>query len=458
MDNNVTKNYVRAIIALASFLTPYMSSSINVALPAIGKNFEMDAVLLSWVASSYLISTAVFLVPLGRIADIHGRKKVFTIGIALITISSFFCAYSNSGFMLIAMRTLQGLGTAMTAGTGMAIITSVFPAGERGNALGINVAAVYLGLSIGPFIGGLLTQHFGWRSLFLTPVPLGVILITFTLFKLKEDWVALKGDKFDVIGSMIYGVMIITLIYGFSRLPDLIGLRIILIGILSLLVFVRWELRVKSPVLDLDLFKKNKVFLFYNLAALFHFSATFAVTFLLSLYLQYIKGFTPQYAGFILIFTPVIQAIFAPIVGRMSDKVAPRFLASGGMTITFVALSLLALLNKNTSLDYIIGVLALFGFGAVFFASPNITAIMSSVTARHYGVASATRSTVRQLGMTFSMGIVMLLFALYIGRVQLTPDYYDLFLTSMKMALIFSACLCFGGIFASLARSKVSSK
>jgi EmrB/QacA subfamily drug resistance transporter len=455
VDNNTTKSYVLIIVALAQFLAAFIVSSVNIALPSIGNDLNMDAVLLGWVATAYLIATAVFLVPFGRIADIYGRKKVFVCGLALFTVSSVLCALSNSGLMLISMRVLQGIGGAMTFGIGFAILTSVFPVGERGKALGINVAAAYTGLSIGPFIGGLLTQHYGWRSVFIVTAPLGLILVAITLLKLKGDWAASKGEKLDITGSIVYGIMMVAIIYGFSRLPALLGVWIILIGILALVAFVRWETKVKSPILDMDLFKKNRAFAFANLAALIHFSATFAVTFLLSLYLQYIKGFTPQYAGLILVATPVIQAIFAPIVGRLSDKIQPRFLTSAGMTITTVALSLFILLNRDTALTFIIAVLVLLGLGVVLFLSPNINTIMSSVTAKYYGVASATRSTMRQVGMTFSMGIVMLLFAVYLGKVQITAEHYDIFIISMKVAFIVFACLCFGGILASLARSEL---
>ena len=257
MNNDATKKYVLIIVTLVSLLNPLTVSSVNVALPAIGKDFRMDAILLSWVATSSLMASAVFVVPFGRVADIYGRKKVFAYGLALSTLSSLLCALSNSGQMLISMRVLQGLGGAMMACTGFAILTSVFPVGERGRALGINVAAVYVGLSIGPFVGGLLTQHFGWRSVFIVNVPLGLILVGIILLKLKEGWAASTGEKLDVIGSFIYGVMLVAIIYGFSLLPDLLGVWIIVIGIFALLAFVRWETRVRSPILDMDLFKKN---------------------------------------------------------------------------------------------------------------------------------------------------------------------------------------------------------
>jgi EmrB/QacA subfamily drug resistance transporter len=455
MNNDTTKSYVLIIVTLASFLVPFMVSSITIALPSIGKELAMDAVLLSWIPTAYHMAAAVFLVPFGKIADIYGRKKVFVYGLALFTLSSLLCALSNSGLMLITMRVLQGFGGAMMIGTGLAIITSVFPVGERGKAFGINVGSVYVGLSVGPFIGGLLTQHFGWRYVFIAIIPLGLITVAFTLLKLKGDWASSRGETLDIIGSIVYGVMIIAIIYGFSLLPALLGVWIILIGIFALLAFVKWETRVKSPIFDMDLFKKNRAFAFSILAALIHYSAIFAVIFLLSLYLQYIKGFTPQHAGLILIATPVVQALLSPIAGRLSDNLEPRVLASAGMAITAVGLSLFILLNRETSLAFIIVGLTLLGFGLAIFASPNLNAIMSSVTVRYYGVASATQAAVRQVGMMFSMGIVMMLFAIYIGRVQITPEYYDLFLTSVKAAFIVFTCLCFGGVVVSLARGKI---
>ena len=455
MSNDASKGYVLIAATLGAFITPFMGSSINVALPSIGKELEMDAVLLGWVATSYLIAAAMFLVPFGRIADIYGRKRIFTYGILLFTSSSLLCALSTSATMLISFRVLQGIGGAMIFGTGVAMLTSVFPLGERGRALGINVAAVYLGLSLGPFVGGFLTQHLGWRSIFIVNVPLGLIVIALILWKLKGDWATAKGERFDLPGSLIYSLMLVAIMYGFSLLPAMAGGWLILAGVLALVAFVWWEMRVQSPVLNIGLFRNNAVFAFSNLAALINYSATFAVAFLLSLYLQYIKGFSPQYAGVILVSQPVVQAIFSPIAGRLSDRIEPRILASAGMALTVVGLSMLTFLSAETSLAFIIGSLVLLGFGLALFSSPNTNAVMSSVENRSYGVASATLATMRQVGMMLSMGVAMLLFAVYIGRVQITPEYHELFLRGVKVAFIIFACFCFGGIFASLARGRV---
>ena len=343
----------------------------------------------------------------------------------------------------------------MIFGTGVAILTSVFPIGERGKALGINVAAVYLGLSLGPFLGGLLTQHFGWRSIFLANVPLGTIIVATVFWKLKGEWAEAKGDKFDLSGSIIYGLALVAIMYGLSLLPAMSGVWVILIGIAGILTFIWWETKATSPVLHMDLFKNNTVFAFSNLAALIHYSATFAVTFLLSLYLQYTKGFGPQHAGMILVSMPAVQAIFSPLAGRLSDKIEPRTIASMGMGVTTVGLGLLTFLEQNTPIGFILVSLIILGSGFGLFSSPNTNAVMSSVEKRSYGVASATLATMRQVGMMLSMGIAMLMFAIYIGKVQITPEYYPAFVRSLKMAFVIFATLCFGGIFASLARGKM---
>jgi len=455
MSNAVNKRAALLIATLGSFLTPFMGSSVNIALPSIGKEFAMDAVLLTWVATSYLLAAAMFLVPFGRIADIHGRKKILTYGMLIYTVSSLLSGISTSAISLISFRVLQGVGSAMIFGTGVAILTSVFPVGERGKALGINVAATYLGLSLGPFLGGLLTQHLGWRSIFLVNVPLGLMIIALIFWKLKGEWAEAKGERFDFTGSIIYSLALIGIMYGFSLLPAMSGAWLILIGILGILAFVKWEMRAKSPVLNMKLFRNNTVFAFSNLAALINYSATFAVAFLLSLYLQYIKGFSPQNAGLVLVSQPVVMAIFSPLAGRLSDRIEPRVVASAGMALTVVSLSLFTFLQHETSLTFIIGDLMLLGFGLALFSSPNTNAVMSSVENRSYGVASATVGTMRLAGQMLSMGIAMLVFALYLGRVQITPEYYLVFLRGAKTAFIIFAAICFGGVFASLARGKM---
>jgi len=457
MDSAQGKRSALVVATLSAFVTPFMGSAVNIALPSIEKEFGIDAILLTWIATSYLLAAAISLVPFGRLADIHGRKKVFTYGMVIFTISSFLSAISISAPMLILFRILQGVGSSMVFATGIAILTSVFPPQERGKVLGINVAAVYIGLSVGPFLGGLLTQHFTWRSIFLVTVPLGLVSIALVLWKLKGEWAEARGEKFDLPGSLIYSLGIVAIMYGISLLPGLRSLWLIVCGLLSIVVFVTWETKVENPVFDLDLFKTNRFFALSNLAALINYSATFAVAFLLSLYLQHIKGLSPQSAGLVLISQPVVQAIFSPFAGRLSDRVEPRIVASIGMSLTTFGLFLFIFLNENSTLEFVVARLILLGFGFALFASPNTNAIMGSVEKRFYGLASGSVGTMRLLGMMTSMGIATVIFAVFIGRVQITIEYYPMFLKSMKAAFIVFSLLCFGGIFASLVRGRVRS-
>ena len=369
--------------------------------------------------------------------------------------ASLFGGMTSSATMLISCRVFQGIGGAMLAGTAVALLTTVFPANERGKVLGINAAATYIGLSMGPVLGGILTQHLGWRSIFFLTALLGLAIIGVVLWKVKGEWTGAKGERFDFVGSIIYSLGLVALIYGFTLLPAMPGVWLIVGGIIGLWAFIRWEMRVTSPVLDISLFKNSRAFTFSNLAALINYSATWAISFLISLYLQYLKGFDPQSTGLVLVAMPAMQAIFSPLAGRLSDRIEPRIIASAGMALTTAGLAIFIFLNKATPLEFIIGNLILMGLGFALFSSPNTNAVMSSVPKTAYAVASATLATMRQVGMTFSIGVAMLLLALYMGRVQITPEYYSLFQESMKASFIIFAILCFGGIFASLARGKV---
>jgi EmrB/QacA subfamily drug resistance transporter len=440
------------IAGMASFLAPFMGASVNIALPSIGREFGADAVSLGWIATAYLLAAAVCLVPFGRLADIRGRKKIFTAGILIYTIASFLCALSSSTSGLIVFRIAQGMGAALIFGTAIAILTSVFPAGQRGKALGINTASTYLGLSLGPVLGGFLTQHFGWRSIFLVNLPLGVAIVVMVLTLLKGEWAEARGEKLDLPGTFLYGLALVGIMLGFSRLPRVLGIWLFLGGIVLASGFILRESRAASPILNISLFLRNRVFALSNLAALINYSATFAVGFFLSLFLQNIKGMNPQAAGVILIAQPAIMALFSPLAGRASDRIEPRLVASAGMALSGAGLLLLAFLRAGTPLGFIVGSLALLGFGFALFSSPNTNAVMSSVEKKAYGVASATLGTMRLVGQMTSMGIALMIFAVFLGRVQIAAAGQDSFLQAVRTGFFIFAALCFAGVFPSLAR------
>jgi EmrB/QacA subfamily drug resistance transporter len=440
------------VATLASFLTPFMGSATNVALPAIGREMRLDAVSLSWVATSYLLSAAVFLVPFGKVADIQGRKRVFVGGLLVYTGTSLLCAVAPSFPFLLGGRVAQGLGGGMIFGTGVALLTSIFPPGRRGLALGVNVAAVYLGLSLGPPIGGVLTQQLGWRSVFLANVALGALATAMAARGLAGEWRESPGDRLDGRGSVLYGVGLSALMCGLGRLPSASGAALVLLGTGTLVGFVAWERRAAHPLLDIALFARNRVFAFSNLAALVNYAATFAVGFLLSLYFQSVRGLGPQAAGGLLAVQPLVQAGLSPFAGRFSDRVDPRLVASSGMGLIAFGLALLALVGPRTSAAFVVACLVLLGAGFGLFSSPNTNAVMGSVEKRSYGVASATLATVRLVGQMLSMGMASLVLALFVGSAAVGPGNTAGFVSGMRVAFAFYALLCVAGVFASLAR------
>ncbi|MBN1176729.1 MAG: MFS transporter, partial [Dehalococcoidales bacterium] len=351
-----------------------------------------------------------------------------------------------------------GAGSGIMFNNSISILTSVFPADRRGRALGISTAGTYTGLSIGPYIGGALTEAFGWQSIFILSGIMSVILLALVFYALKGEWHEAKGEKFDIVGTITYAISIVLFIYGFSTLPRVSGIVIFLIGMAGLIFFGRWEMRTVSPIFDMKLFSKNKVFFFSNLAVFVSYIATFAISFLLSLYLQYIKGLSPQTAGLVLITASVLMAIMTPISGRVSDKIEPRLVASVGMALNCVALCLLIFVNDATALYYIMIALAINGLGIGIFASPNTNAIMGAVEKKSLGVAAGTLGTMRTAGMMVSMGIMMIIFSLYIGQAEITPEYYPQFLSSVRTGFIIFTAFSIFGLFCQLTARSVDRK
>lgn len=455
MQNSASQERSALFVAtLTSFMGPFMISSVNVALPVIQKELGMNAVQLGWVATAYLLGTAMFLVPAGKVADIYGRKKVFTSGLVCYTLACGLAAFVHSAGWLIALRFFQGVGAALFVTTGMAIVTSIFPPQRRGRAIGIYVSAVYIGLSVGPFVGGLMTQHLGWRSLFMIMLLVGAAPIVAVRF-LKGEWADAAGERLDVLGSVMYAGAIFALVYGATLMPAGKAYVIVAVGCAGIVAFVWRQKHTTQPVFDVSLFQTNHTFAFSSIAALIHYAATFAVTFLISLFVQYIKGLTPQSAGLVLVAQPVLMAMLSPIAGRLSDRIEPRLIASAGMAVTALCLAGFALLTPATPLALIICNLALLGFGFAMFSSPNMSAIMGAVEKRHYGIASGAVATMRLIGQMMSMAAATVVLSIYLGTESIHPATYPLFLKSTKTLFIFFALLSSMGVYFSLFRGKI---
>ncbi len=440
------------VIGLSSFLMPFGLSTVPVALPSLGRELGLTLTELNWIMSAFLMSVAVLLVPLGRLADIHGRRRLFLWGLGLFTAASLVAFGARSYGVLLGARVLQGAGAAMTTTTSTAILASTFRAGRMGEAQGVNAAAVYFGLSAGPFVGGLLTEHGGWRSLFAAHVLIGAVLLVFAARGLKADGHEERGGVFDWGGALLYAAALLCLTEGFLRAPSRLAAGLVAAGLAGFALFARREWTCAHPVLHLRLLARNRVFALSNLAALINYSATFVQGFLMSLYLQQIKGLSPVRAGTILVVQPILQALLSPLAGRQSDRIQPRWLASSGMAFCAAGLALFTFLREDTSLGFIVTGLALLGVGFALFSSPNTNAAMSSVEHRHYGVASASLSTMRVTGMLFSMAFVGLILGSSLGRVELTPGRHAAFLEGTRLAFGLLATLCALGILPSLAR------
>lgn len=452
------KKSVMLVAAFAAFLNPFLSSSINIALPAIGKDLNASAVELGWVATSFILATAIFLLPVGRLADIKGRMKVFKTGIFLFTVTTFIIIFTRNITSLIILRIFQGVAAAMFFSTSLAIITSVFPQGKRGRAIGINITSVYLGLSAGPVIGGFLTRHLGWRSIFISLVPVGIFSLIIIYRKIKTEWADAVNEKFDWKGSLIYGVAMALFFYGFSSLPSMVGWVCLISGLIFGLIFIYFEKTVDYPVFDIRLFIRNRVFAFSSIAALIHYAATAATGFFLSLYLQFPYKLDARSAGLVMISQPLAMMLLSPVAGKLSDRFNPGVIASAGMALIATVLTALCFLETTTPLAVIVVLLVIMGTGFAFFSSPNSNAIMGSVEKKNLGMASGVVGTMRMTGQTVSMGIAMMILAVFVGKQPLSELTIIELMAGMKTAFIIFSGLCFLGIFASLARNKKTNK
>jgi len=451
-----SQKYVLIVVSLAAFITPFMGSAVNLAIPAIGRDFAGSAYQLGWLATGYILASAAFLVPFGRLADIIGRKKVFLAGIFTYAVTSLFCSLSWSIGSLIFFRVLQGVGGAMIFGTSMAILTSVFPPQDRGRVLGINAAMVYTGLSLGPVIGGIVTKNFGWHAIFYIITLISAAAALITVLRLKEEWAGAKGEPFDLLGTLLYAFGLVAALYGISSIDTVPGAGYLsLAGIILLLLFGFYELRIPFPLLNLRLFR-NVAFAFSNLAALINYSTTAGLGFLLSLYLQVVIGLDPQLSGMILLSQPVMMAILSPFAGTLSDRVEPRTLSSLGMGCTAVGLFIFSFISAQTSLWSVIATLALMGVGFALFSSPNSNAVMSSVEKKYYGVASSTLGTMRLTGQALSLATVTLIITVIAGNIKLDAANGPALLPAMRFSFGFFAALSLLGVAASLARGKVA--
>ena len=437
----------------------FLVSAVNIALPTIERDLALNAIELSWVITAFILAMALFMLPSGSWGDRSDNRRLFKLGLILFTLSSAICYVAPDGYWLVAARFLQGIGAAFTGTTGQAILVSSFPAERRGQVLGISVASVYTGLALGPLIGGFVTLHIGWRSLFLIAALFGLltILISYLFLKSGKNRAApAKGG--DKTGTLLFMTGLAALVYGSSQIPSTVGWVLMGGAILLLLFFWRYESRINSPMLDTHLFSHNRLFTYSSLSALINYTSTFAIVFFLSLYLQKVQGLSPRDAGAVIVAQPVMMALFSPIVGRLSDKIQPRYFATTGMAMCSTGLAMLAFLGPSTAIWIIVAILIWVGLGFALFSSPNMNTIMSSVERRQYGQASGLASSMRVFGQIISMSIVTLIFSLLFGSRSIEEGPNPVFRQAVRWGFIMFALIGVPGVYFSFNRGNLKRK
>lgn len=448
MSFHISYEYrIMIIIMIVSFINPFTSSALNLALPDIGRMYSASESQLSWIIETFLMTSTICIMPLGALADRIGKRRVFRMGTIIFMASSYAVCSISSITGLFILRIIQGIGSASIFATSLAIVSLTFPAQKRGKAMGLTLAAVYSGLSLGPFIGGTLNYYFGWKSIFYFIAFFGTAALLLTQAWMKELPISSHHPSFDGTGAVLYAVSLAIIMFSLSELLSLSYAPYLLPGgILLFIIFLLRERHQPMPIIPIHLFTQYRAFSCSTLAAMLNYGATFAITFLLSFYLQRILGFTSRDAGMILLLQPVLMAVFSPFTGTLSDHISGGWLASGGMACIAVGLAILSLCIPHSTLAIILLCLVLIGIGFSLFTAPNNTIIMNAVPKEYYGMASSIVGTVRLIGQVLSTAIVTLILSQTTNSTLLLPH--------IQFAFIIFTILCLIGIVPSLIRNK----
>ncbi|MFI5259489.1 MAG: MFS transporter [Candidatus Limnocylindrales bacterium] len=450
-------------VSLGSLMATLDGSIVNIALPAIQTDFRIDLTTVEWVVVAYLLVVGSLLLPVGRLGEVLTFKRVYLVGFAVFTIASICCGASPNAQTLVGFRVVQGIGAAMIMAMGPAIVARTFPASERGRALGLNGVSVSIGLSLGPAIGGLLTQAATWRAIFLINAPIGVFAILWAARILPKEEPG-KGQTFDATGAILSGAALFALLlalsdgqqWGWTSLA-VVGLLIAFVGLGAAFILV--ERRSFQPMIDLALFR-IRPFTAGLASVVVAFSGLFTATFLLPFLLQQARGFSPIEAGLLLTPVPIAMALVAPFSGAASDRFGPRLLASAGMAIMVLGLLSLTQLPVGFALPDLIWRLVLLGIGQGLFMSPNSSAVLGSVPRPRVGTASGTLAQMRvngqALGIALSAAIVATRLPVHLAELShgapTVAMQNEALAGAIHDAFAVAALICCIGIVASLVR------
>lgn len=401
-----------ALTCVGAFMAPLDSAIVAVALPVMSPELHLSFTQSIWVQLVYLLTMAVLVIPVGRMADHYGLVRFYLAGFVVFTAGSLLCAASASGAWLIASRVVQGGGAALLSATSAAIVTAVFPPSERGRALGINVMAVYIGLSVGPPLGGFLTDSLGWRWVFLINLPIGIAVFVWGLLLLpSRERRNATAPRSDLSGTALLAVFLICLLVALTFAPEWgwgSPTTVVLLALsgMSILAFVAVEKRVSDPLLDLDLVFRNRMFAAGNTAALLNYMSLYAIGLLTAIYLEIVQGRSAGVTGWLMIGQPVMQAVLSPLAGRLSDRIGSRVLTTTGMLLTAAGMALLGTMPVSAGMPRVVASLVVVGIGLASFSAPNASAVMGSVRRDQLSLASAILSTARGMGQALSVAVL----------------------------------------------------
>jgi MFS family permease len=469
MSSSSTKNHQETpwlalySICLATFLVPMAMSAVNLALPSIAEDLQVDAVLLSWIPSAPLWGSVVLMLPIARLADIWGRKQVHLLGLCLYTLSSLAIVWIDSIEWLLTFRVIQGLASSFIFATAMAMVAILAGNKRRGMFLGIVSTSVYLGLTIGPAAGGLLTEWLGWRSVFWLPIPGILMALSLIVWLLPNEPKPLEPEppqysirqRFDVTGSLLFSLSVSCIFFGVTGLPNASFAVLLLLGLGLSGGFIYQQRHASVPLVRIDALSQNRIFSRSMLASLCMYGASFPVLFIVSLYLQYIQGLSPGDAGKVILLQALLTACIAPIAGRLSDKYEPRIIATAGCGLFITGFVLLFFVGMQTPLWQVKTGLCLLGVGFGLFSSPNTNAAMSAVDPSRLGIASALLNLARTGGNMFSTAIMVVIFNFYFANQVLQPEHYPQLLTVVKITLLLGGLYALLGGYYSLTRGRV---
>lgn len=442
----------------AGFITPLLSTMMNLSLVNIGQEFGAGSHQLAYVNTAFLLSSVVFMVPMAKVGDIVGKKRIFMTGVAVIAVTCLVAPFSPDFWFLIACRAVMGLGSACIVTTSVSMITDVFPHENRGGAIGLQTMCVYIGLAAGPVVGGLLNDAFGWHSLFYIIVPIAVVAVV-CMMAFRSEIRPDEGGRFDSKGSVLYGIAIFLSMGGMINLPETWAYAMLVVGVLFLAVFVWSQLRTPHHLLNVRLFK-GRVFSGSCLATFMNYASSYSISYFLALYLQSIGNLTATEAGMLMLVQPAIQAVLTPYFGRLSDRLADkRILPTVGLVISAFGIATILTYGVGTPLSTVVVTQIIIGIGFSMFSAPNTSIIMGSVDPRETGEASAMVAVMRQTGMMVSMGIAMLFISMIMGSADdIVPGTYGSFIEVLRCSFAVCTVACILGAAVSMMRGRDSAE